>query len=78
MSGHGEACLAKSLQDLVLLAPRRSMIFLLSDRMEEPESGASLRALSVQNHQVRVVHQYSKVEWDFDNMAAQFVSTKNR
>lgn len=76
VSGHGEACLAKSLQDLAPLAPRRSMIFLLSDLMEEPDSwGPPLRALSVQNHQVRVVHQYSKVEWDFtDNMAAQFVS----
>ena len=76
VSGRGEANLAQHLEDLAPLAPKRSMIFVLSDLMEEPDNwGPALRALSVQNHQVRVVHQYSKTEWAFsDNFAAQFVS----
>ena len=76
LAGHGEANLAQHLEDLAPLAPKRSMVFVLSDLMEEPDSwGPALRALSIQNHQVRVVHHYSKMEWEFsDNMAAQFAS----
>ena len=74
--GYGEANLAQYLEALAPLAPKRSIVFVLSDLMEEPEHwGPALRALSIQNHQVRVVHHYSRVEWEFsDNAAAQFVS----
>ncbi|MBM74678.1 MAG: hypothetical protein CMK59_04710 [Proteobacteria bacterium] len=76
LSAQGEADLAKNLQALAPLAPKRSMIFLFSDLMEEPDSwGPALRALTIQNHQLRVIHHYSKVEWSVsDKTAAQFIS----
>ena len=47
--------------------PKRSMVFLMSDCMEEPSGwGPALRTLAAQKQDIRLVHLFSQREYDFD------------
>ena len=62
----GRASIKEGLSFLNERVPRRSMVFLMSDCMEEPRVwGPALRTLAAQKLDLRVVHVFSQREYDF-------------
>lgn len=68
----GRADLGLALEILGRRLPRRSLVVVISDLMEEPDSwGPSLVALAARRADVRVVHLHDRREWllDYDGAA---------
>ena len=72
----GRADLKDRLHRVGRFLPRRCLLFVLSDLMEEPEAwGPSLTGLASRGADIRLVHLYSKKEWALSfNETAQFLS----
>ena len=63
----GEAKLVDSLQRIGDRLPRRGVVVLISDLMEEPSAwGPSLAALGHRGIDLRVIHLYDRKEWGMD------------
>ena len=63
----GEATLHTELAQLALQLPRKSVVIIVSDWMEDPKLwGPSLETLTAMGHDVRCLQLYSRIEWDLD------------
>jgi uncharacterized protein (DUF58 family) len=63
----GEARLGAEFERMGERLPRRGVVVLISDLMEEPDSwGPRLAALSRRGTDLRVIHLYDRVEWGMD------------
>jgi len=74
----GKANLAQSLELLNERIPKRSLVYIFSDFMEEPsEWGPALCSLAAQKNDLRLVHHFSNKEWalEFDEVG-KFLSTE--
>ena len=61
----GEAEIHTHLEQLAIHLPRKSIVIVVSDWMEEPQLwGPKLEALTAVGHDVRCLQLYSKVEWE--------------
>jgi uncharacterized protein (DUF58 family) len=64
---NGEAHLNRGMKLVAERLPSRSMVFIISDLMEEPsEWGPHLRALGARKMDIRLAHLYSKKEWEME------------
>jgi len=72
----GTADLSRAFRSVGTRLSRRSMVVVLSDLMEEPDSwGPAVSALARRQTDLRVAQLYDPQEWDFDfAQAARFVS----
>ena len=72
----GKANIAASLQELSTYIPKRALIYMLSDWMEEPQEwGPILSVLAAYKSDLRFLHLFSQKEWGLDFEAvAQFIS----
>lgn len=63
----GEALLHSNLAQLALHLPKKSVVIIVSDWMEEPSLwGPHLETLTAIGHDVRCLQLYSAVEWDLE------------
>ena len=63
----GEATIQTNLAQLAIQLPRKSVVIIVSDWMEDPNLwGPHLETLTAIGHDVRCLQLYSKVEWDLD------------
>ena len=74
----GKANLSTGLEKLSELIPKRSLVYILSDFMEEPaEWGPALCSLAAQKNDLRLIHHFSKKEFDFSfDEVGQFLSSE--
>ena len=72
----GRAELGETIARLGTRIPRRSLVVVISDLMEEPGSwGPQLAALAARRVDLRVVHLYDRAEWALDySQPARFLS----
>ncbi len=63
----GEGNLAGNIQNLAHRLPRKSVVVIVSDWMEDPDLwGPQLEVLASMGHDIRCVQLYSRREWNFD------------
>ena len=63
----GNASLHSHLTQLAVRLPRKSIIVIVSDWMEDPSLwGPALETLAAQGHDIRCLQLYSKVEWSLE------------
>ena len=63
----GEAFLHTHLEQLAVHLPRKSIVIVVSDWMEDPSLwGPKLEALTAVGHDVRCLQLYSKIEWELE------------